>query len=153
MGIARAGSNPATIAATRHTKLFLPSAALGPCHHVRIVAEVPMLFSVEASTSDFDSDIPGSNPGRATRRNSTVAVHRTCNAKVLSSILSCGLAADAGVSTSCAGAREVQGVGFRHQCVRTRGFKSRPAHTPDTSAARRPPNIFGSMAEWLRRWT
>ena len=52
--------------AARDTQLFLPSAASVPCHHVRIVAEVPMLFSVEASTSDIDSDIPGSNPGRAT---------------------------------------------------------------------------------------
>ena len=51
-----------------HTHTHTPSAALGPCHHVRIVAEVPVLFSVEASTSDFDSDIPGSNPGRATTR-------------------------------------------------------------------------------------
>ena len=79
-------------------------------------------FSVEVSTLDFDSNIPGSNPGRTTSRNSTVVVHRTCNAKVLSSILSCGLA------TTSTSAREVQGAGFRHQCVRTRGFKSRLVH-------------------------
>ena len=75
-----------------------------------------MLISVEVSTLDFDSNIPGSNPGRTTSRNSTVVVHRTCNAKVLSSILSCGLA------TTSTSAREVQGAGFRHQCVRTRGL-------------------------------
>ena len=60
---ALAGSNPVLYT---QRNIFFTFRASRPTH-VQLVAEVPVSFSVEVSTLDFDSNIPGSNPGRTTK--------------------------------------------------------------------------------------
>ena len=64
---------------------FPPSAASRPSQRVQLTSEAPVhqSYSVEVSTLDFDSSIPGSNPGRTTRFLHTFrgvkAVRNSCN--------------------------------------------------------------------------